>query len=76
MDAAEAAHVMFQAVTEFVTGGCGSLTDVRFVIYQSEMVDTFTEAARHAKGLGLGKSCRIIHDLSSFARFQTSCGSY
>ncbi|XP_052261029.1 protein mono-ADP-ribosyltransferase PARP14-like isoform X2 [Dreissena polymorpha] len=51
--AAEAAHVMFQAVTEFVTGGCGSLTDVRFVIYQPEMVDTFTEAARHAKGLGL-----------------------
>ncbi|XP_052218242.1 protein mono-ADP-ribosyltransferase PARP14-like [Dreissena polymorpha] len=48
---ADAAQNMFQAVKEFAIEGCGSLTDVRFVIYQSEMVDDFKQAASQAQGV-------------------------
>ncbi|WAR21746.1 PAR14-like protein [Mya arenaria] len=53
--AAATAQIMVQATKEFAADGCGSLTDVRFVIFQKEMIDSFHGAIRKAKGLqGVG----------------------
>ncbi|WAR21737.1 PAR14-like protein, partial [Mya arenaria] len=49
--AAATAQVMVQATKEFAADGCGRLTDVRFVIFQKEMVDVFNGAVRKAKGV-------------------------
>ncbi|WAR21748.1 PAR14-like protein [Mya arenaria] len=49
--AAATAQIMVQAIKEFATDGCGSLTDIRFVIFQKEMIESFHSAVRNAKGL-------------------------
>ncbi|XP_052226217.1 protein mono-ADP-ribosyltransferase PARP14-like isoform X1 [Dreissena polymorpha] len=51
ISAAETAHAMCQAVKEFANEGCGTLTDVRFVIFQKEMVDNFKHEAQGAQGM-------------------------
>ncbi|XP_052771703.1 protein mono-ADP-ribosyltransferase PARP14-like [Mya arenaria] len=48
--AAATAQIMVQATKDFAADGCGSLTDVRFVIFQKEMIDSFHGAIRKAKG--------------------------
>lgn len=48
MSAAQSAQVMFQALGDFVKKGCGSMTDIRFVIFQDNMVDDFKLAAKQA----------------------------
>ncbi|WAR21771.1 PAR14-like protein, partial [Mya arenaria] len=49
--AAATAQVMVQATKEFAADGCGSLTDIRFVIFQKEMIESFHGVVRKAKGL-------------------------
>ncbi|XP_052261005.1 protein mono-ADP-ribosyltransferase PARP14-like isoform X1 [Dreissena polymorpha] len=51
ISAAETARAMCQAVKVFANEGCGSLTDVRFVIFQKEMVDDFKHEAQRSQGM-------------------------
>lgn len=56
MKASDIALTMVSAVTEFETSKPKSLTDIRFVIYQKEMVEEFHKAVRGTKHKGTGWS--------------------
>jgi len=45
------AQVMVQAMKEFSADGCGSLKDVRIIIFQQEMIKTFESAVEQIQGL-------------------------
>ncbi|XP_052771701.1 protein mono-ADP-ribosyltransferase PARP14-like isoform X3 [Mya arenaria] len=46
---AATAHVIVQAIKEFAADGCGRLTDVRFVVFQKELIDSFHSAVGEAQ---------------------------
>ncbi|KAH3794946.1 hypothetical protein DPMN_148488 [Dreissena polymorpha] len=69
----DAANAMCMAVHEFAKEGCGSLTDIRFVIFKTEMVDKFRQAAQRTQWSEAGLTKKPTVDVGS-TRVQEMAG--